>query len=371
MIPDPIPSNPNAYFNGFRHGTLVAPAIRLRAAELGLNVTVANSTNVSVTGQHYTAPDSDVLLKSLKVYNNYNKRFGIPAPGYTGEIREDRPEVMNGGTYARSFKLPAYTADATTTLDGRMIVIGNWGGRGTLHGYNERVELDGMVDFVKRCARVFAEYAGGVPHKWEVSGNGNTALPHKKRLAYAVSNDAVAGIYIQEETTANLAIMDLYSKNVLSRDETTEILFARKFRMNGLTGATPALTLTTTLTNANGTNKGSGKVYVLVKNVSNNNWVMAGSGTNGTAACTFAANSSFDQTAATGATSRDVEVNVIALVVTNGNSVPFDISGEGNVDTDSTIREHVKDQIKKESGCNAGFAIFALAFIPFVVRRRK
>ena len=368
VIPDPVPSEPNRFFNGIRDGVLVAPAIRNRAADLGLNVTVPNSTNVSVTGMHYCAPDADQLIKALKVYNNYNKRFGVPEAGYTGAIREDRPEVMNGGTYARSFKLPAYNTDVTAGLDGRMIVIGNWGGRGTLHGYNERVELDGMVDFTKRCTRVFVEYAGGVPHTWEVSGNGNTALPHKKRLTYAISNDAVAGIYIQEETTAKVIINGLYASNTLPRTETTEILYARKFRMDNLTGATPAMTLTTILTNADGSRRGAGKVYMIARVAGagpdvNATWNIVNTGTNGTASFAFTPGSVYNQLTATNA----VEVSVIALAVTNGSSVPFDV----DADEDGTIRQHIRDEIKKDIGCNAGYAILALLPLLFITRRRK
>ena len=363
-IPDPIPNDPEAFFNGIRHGTLMAPAIRLHADDLGLNVTVNNSSNVSVTGMHYTTPDSDVLLKAIKTYNNYYKRFGVPAPGYTGEIRDDKPDVMNGGTYARSFKLPAYNADVAT-LDGRMIAIGNWGGRGTLHGYNERVELDGMVDFVKRCARVFTEYAAGVPHKWEVTGNGNTATPHKKRLAYAVSNDNVPGIYIQEESEVNPIIVKLYSTNVLPRDEETEILFARKFRMDGLIGATPAMTLTTTLTNADGTDRNSGKIYMIAREAGsgsnvNATWNVVATGTAGAAQFAFAPGSVYNQLSS----SNDVEVSVIAIAVTDGQSNPFYFDGE---ETDA-IRDYDKSD---NGGCNSVFAAIALLLIPFAVRRRK
>jgi Synergist-CTERM protein sorting domain-containing protein len=286
---------------------------------------------------------------------------------------------MNGGTYSRSFKLPAYNSDVAT-LDGRMITIGNWGGRGTLHGYNERVELDGMVDFVKRCARVFIEFAAGVPHKWEVTGNGSTAIPHKKRLAYAVSNDNVAGIYIQEEAEGNPIIAKLYVNGVIPRDETTEILFARKFRMNNLTAPTGnGMTLTTKLTNADGSDKNSGKIYMFAREVANpdlsnvnSTWVkVAESTNNGVASANFNINSIYNKLATTGATSRDVEVSVIAIAVTDGKSTPYVLSGEETNEADGTIRDHIKEELERESGCNAGFAVIALIFIPFFMRRRR
>jgi Synergist-CTERM protein sorting domain-containing protein len=376
MIPDPVPEDPEAYFNGIRHGTLVAPAIRLRAADLGLNVTVGNSTNISVSGNHHTAPDADQLVKALKVYNEYNSRFGI-LDGYTGEIKVNKPDIMNGGTYSRSFKLPTATSDVTSTLDGRMITIGGWGGRGTLHGFNERVELDGMVDFVKRCARVFVELAGGVPHTWTVTGNGSAALPHKKRLAYAASNDNVAGIYLKEEAEVRPIIAKLYANNVIPREEITEILFARKFRMNGLTApAGNGMTLETTLTDADGAKKGSGKIYMFAREAANpglsnvnSTWTKVAESTanNGVAAANFNINSIYNTLAATGATSADVEVSVIAVVVTNGASKPLSL----NADTEEGNAQNSGSAGGDSSGCNAGFAALVLMSLPFIVMRRR
>ena len=358
-----VPVPDNTYFNGLTEGALMAPAIRSRMSDLGLTGTVSAGGNA--TAAQYCTPDADVLRKAQRAFNNYYRAFGVPDQGYTGEIREDRPDFIAGGTYATSFRL-----GSGATLDGRLIATGNWGGHGTLHGWNERVDLDGMVDFVKRNARIFTEFAAGVPHKWEVSGNGSTALPMKKRLSYAATNSAVAGIYIQEETTARLAIAALYSNNDIPRDEVTEILFARKFRMNGLTGTTPAMTLKTTLTNTDGTPKGAGTVRLFAKIAANDTWVPVGTpAADGTITFDFAPNTSFDTTAATGATSRDVEVNVIALVKTNGLSVPLDVAG--NLAEDKTLKQTIEDKIDSKSGCNAGFAILPLLAIPFVVRRRK
>ncbi|MCL1874742.1 MAG: hypothetical protein FWF87_00620 [Synergistaceae bacterium] len=369
----PVPNDDPSYFRAMYDGTLVAPAVRNRLNDLGLTGTVANSANV--TGVPYTQPDSDVLLKAMKAYNNYYRRFGIPDPGYSNEIKEDRPDFINGGTYSNSFRLPT-SGQTAANLDGRMIALGGWGGRGTLHGWNERVELDGMVDFNKRVARTFVEYATGVPHTWEVSGNGSAALPHKQRLSYAATNSNVPNIYIQEETTARLAIAALYSNNDIARDEVTEILFARKFRMNGLTGSIPAMTLKTSLINADGTAKGSGTVRMFAKIASNNNWVAVGTpAADGTITFDFEPNTSFDMTAATGATSKDVEVSVIALVKTNGYSVPLSAAGEEEEEEEEeakkTVRKAIEDRIDKRTGCDAGFAILPLLLVPFVVRRRK
>jgi hypothetical protein len=352
----------NVYFNGLVHGTLLAPAVRLRLTELGLSGTVGTSANV--TGTMYVRADHDALHKSMKAHNNYYKKFGVLDPGYTGEIKEDRPDFINGGTYANSFR---YTG---ALQEGRLIATGGWGGRGTLHGWNERVELDGMVDFVKRSARMLAEYSAGVPHTWTVTGaNMQPAsqapykgFAEKNKLNYAISNDVVSDIYIQEEVTATPIVAKLYAEGKIDRSETTEILFARKFWQNG------NIALTTTLINPNGTNKGSGKVLLFAKVGTSAdvtaNWNLVATGTAGSANFTFTDGSVYDQRTA----ANNVEVSVLALAVTNGSSVPLDISGEG-LEADETLRQHVKDTAEK-NGCNAGFAILALAVLPFI-RRRK
>jgi hypothetical protein len=356
-----IPVPDDTYFNGLTDGATVSPAVRSRAADLGLNVTVNNSNNV--TGAQYVRPDSDVLLKALRAHNTYFKKFGVLDPGYSGEIKEDRADFINGGTYANNFRL-----GSGATFDGRSIATGGWGGRGTLHGWNERIELDGIVDFTKRMARIFMEWAAGVPHKWEVSGNGSTALPHKKRLQYAERNSAVPGIYIQEETTAKLAIADLYAKDLLPRDEVTEILFARKFRMDNLTGATPAMTLTTTLINNDGTDKTAGTVYMLARPATGTDWNIVNKGTNGVATFVFEAGSIYDTTAA--ASADIVEVEVIALVKTNGASVPLSVEG-GEIVENGKVEDRIDDAIDDKTGCNAGFALFALlALCPIFMRRK-
>jgi Synergist-CTERM protein sorting domain-containing protein len=371
LYPACVTPDDNIYFNGLIHGTLIAPAVRNRLTELGLSGTIADTSNV--TSANYVAANADAIWKAYNAYNNYYKKYGVPDSGYTGEIKEDRPEVYNGGTYANSFRLPIQGMN-TANLDGRLIATGGWGGRGTLHSWNERVELDGMVDFVKRQARVFTEYASGVPHTWTISGaavapyTGLTykGFAEKGKLEYAVSNDTRPGIYIQEEKVAMPIVMGLYAANKLSRDETVEILYARKFRKD-----VANFTLTTNLTNAAGSNTGRGKVYMFAKEGTTPDltatWTKVAEGSAGSANFNFVDGSVYDQLSA----ANRVEVSVIALVVTNGYSVPLDISGEANEGKDSTIREHIKDEIRKDTGCNAGFAIFALAAIPFILRRRK
>jgi Synergist-CTERM protein sorting domain-containing protein len=361
---------PDEYLNVRTSAATISNAIRQRCTDLSLNLTTT-TTAANHTSAGYCTPDADVLLKSMRAYNTYYKRFGVLDSGYTGEIMENRPDSVAGGTYASSFVVPG-----GNPTDGRMIGIGGWGGHGTLHGWNERIELDGIVDHAKRVGRTFAELAGGVPHTWTVSGNADTNPIHKHRLAYNNTYGRTApNIYIPEESVARAVVAKLYAENVLPRTETTEILYARKFRMNNLTGTTPAMTLTTTLTNPNGSNKGSGKVYMFAKVIGavsddlNAVWNKVAESTTGTITFAFPANSSYDQTVATGATSRDVEVSVVALAATNGFSVPLDINGDE--ETDSTVREHIKDEIKKDAGCNAGLAIFALALIPLVLRRRS
>jgi Synergist-CTERM protein sorting domain-containing protein len=370
----PVPNNDtNTYFNGLVHGPLVSPAVRNRLSDLGLTGTVANSGNV--TGAQYCQPDADVLLKAMKGYNNYFKRFGILDPGYSGQIKEDRPDFIAGGTYSNQFRIGSGAA-----MDGRMIATGGWGGRGTLHGWNERIELDGMVDFAKRHARTFAEYAAGVPHTWEASGAPAPAItnlayvgfPGKRNLAYVVSNDVVGNIYIKEETVAKVVISNAYSNTTLPRAETTEILFARKFKMVGLNTTPRALTLSTKLINADGTDKSTGKIHYLAKVGAGDDltstWNLAATGTDGKISYAFLDGGVYDQISA----ADQVEVSVIALVVTDGASVPLSFSAaDTDADENGKIRDHVKDEIRDTGGCNTGFALLALLAIPFVVRRRK
>jgi|GEM_PF-4926294 len=65
---------------------------------------------------------------------------------------------------------------------------------------------------------------------------------------------------------------------------------------------------------------------------------------------------------------------VFAFVATNDDSTPLgliddDVDEDGIID--DLIDDFVKDRIRDKVGCNAGLGIFALVFIPFVVRRRK
>jgi len=370
-----ITPDDNVFFNGFQHGELVAPAVRARLTELGLTATVANSANS--TGQMYVKTDHDALHKAMKGVNNYYKRFGVPDPGYTGEIKEDRPDFINGGTYSTSFR---YTG---LLQEGRMIAVGNWGGRGTLHGWNERIEIDGMVDLAKRGARIYLEGAAGVPHTWSIQGAGivpYTPLnqlpyrgnPEKAKLKYALSNDVIGDIYLQEEIVVKPIVQRLFAEGKIPRDETVEILFARKFWQDN------TFTLRVDLTNADGTLRGAGKVYLFLKDMANSTnsadlhavWRLGdgtynGVGTAGRVEHTFhntVPGHWYNQRSG----DAQVEASVIALVVTNGESRPFDV----DADEDGTIREHIKSELKKESGCNAGFALLALAFLPFI-RRRK
>jgi Synergist-CTERM protein sorting domain-containing protein len=372
-----ITPDDSIYFNARPHGALVSPAVRARLTELGLTGTVANSGNV--TGTLYVRDDHDAMHKTLKAYNNYYRKFGVPDHGYTGEIKEDRPDFIAGGTYSNSFR---YTG---LLQEGRMIAIGGWGGRGTLHGWNERIEVDGMVDFAKRGARTYAELAAGVPHTWTVTGSAYTPLnrrayqgfPEKAKLKYALSNDVISDIYLQEEIAVKPIVAKLYAEGKIPRGERTEILFARKFWKDD------AFTLTVDLTNANGVATGSGKVYLFLRDMRVNpnsndidgTWNLgdgtyAGIGTAGRVAHTFhnaVPGHWYNQRSG----DAQVEASVIALVVTNGASVPLNSEDEEDFDTDGTIREHVKDEIKSNSGCNAGFAFFALALLPFITRRRN
>ncbi|MCL1874741.1 MAG: M20/M25/M40 family metallo-hydrolase [Synergistaceae bacterium] len=366
----PTPNDGDGYLNVRTSAATISNAIRERCNDLGLNLTTT-TTAANHTSFGYCTPDSDVLIKSMRSYNTYYRTFGVLDSGYTGEIMENKPDSVAGGTYASSFVVQG------TPQDGRMIGIGGWGGHGTLHGWNERIELDGIIDHAKRIARTFAEFAGGVPHTWTVSGNGSTAATQKDRLAYINTYGKTApNIYIPEESVVRPVIAKLYSTNTLPRNESTEILYARKFRMDGLTGTSPAMTLTTNLTNADGTNSGMGKIYMFAKVGSaediNANWDQVDVGTNGSASFVFAANGIYDQTPA--ASADIVEVSVIALAVTNGYSVPLDAAGELEEEEEEakkTVRKAIEDRIDKRTGCNAGFAIFALLAIPFVVRRRK
>ena len=376
LYPAAATPDDNVYFNGLIHGTLLAPAVRLRLNDVGLSGTIGDTSNV--TNPQYVAVNADAIWKAYNAYNNYYKAFGVPASGYTGELKEDRPEVYNGGTYANSFRLPTQGMNAAN-LDGRLIATGGWGGRGTLHSWNERVELDGMVDFVKRMARVFTEYASGVPHTWTISGAAMTpatGIPYKGfvekgKLEYAVSNDTRPGIYIQEEKVGALIIASLFSSGQLSRDETVEFLFARKFRKDDAN-----FTLTTNLTDVVGGPISSGKVYMFAKEGTGDDltavWTQVAVGTAGSAAFTFTDGSVYDQLTAI----NSVEVSVIALVVTNGASTPLSLGAAGtdadeNGKIDDFIDDIIEDRVRDRVGCNAGFAFLALMVIPIVVRRRK
>ena len=386
-----IPVHPNVpanAFNGLMDGGLLGPAIRARATELGLNLTAPSGATGNATAIQYCQPDADVLWKAHRAYNDYYKRFGVMDPGYTGTIKEDRPDFIAGGTYATGFRLPTVSTGTqnSATFDGRMIAVGAWGGRGTLHGWNERVEIDGMVDFVKRCARIFTEYAAGVPHTWRVSGGPATpdrtvptggirmpyiGFPEKGKLDYAKSNDVIPHIYIQEESVVKPIVTKLYSNGALPRNETTEILFARKFKMSELTGTTPAMSLTAELTNSAGVRR-SGKVYLIGKvhqtGVSevNSDWNVVAQSTTGQATFAFAPNSIYDMTSASA--DREVEVSVIALVVTNGSSTVMDFGAE--VENEENSAEGGSTS-SSGNGCNVGFLVLALAALPFVVRRRN
>gem|GEM_PF-2614781 len=366
-----ITPDDNTHFNALVHGNRVSAAVRNRLNDVGLTGTVANGANV--TGTMYVRADHDALHKTMKAYNNYFKKFGIPDPGYTGEIKENRPDFINGGTYANSFR---YTG---LLQEGRMIAIGGWGGRGTLHGWNERIEIDGMVDFAKRGARTYAEFAAGVPHTWTVTGSAVTpangypyrGFPEKGKLTYAISNDVLSDIYLQEEIVVKPIVAKLYAEGKIPREEETEILFARKFRKN------EQFTLSVKLTDANGTPLTTGKVYLFIKNAAGGlsdldaEWSLGdgtygGVGLAGVVEHTFHDNATphwYDQIAAVG----DVEASVIALVVTDGASNPFSVAGDA--EEDETLREKL-NKIADKDGCNAGFSILALLFIPFI-RRRK
>jgi hypothetical protein len=145
-------------------------ALRARATALGLNITTTGNAP-NVTAIPYTTPDSDVLLKAMHSANVYYNRFQVPEDGFTGRVMQIWPHHIAGGTYAVSFQ-PRRTVSwnaannpTGTTVnsnhDGRLISIGHWGAHGTLHGFNERVEVEGMIDLAKRNARLFAEFAAG------------------------------------------------------------------------------------------------------------------------------------------------------------------------------------------------------------------
>ena len=369
---------PDGYLDLTIDARSISDAIKRRAADLGLTqTTTSNASNA--TGSPYSAWDQDVLLKALNAYNNYYAKFGAPDPGYSGEVKNVRADMIAGGTYAIDFRIAAPGATNIFGFDGRMIATGGWGGRGSLHSYNERVEVDGIIDHGKRTARLFAEWAAGVPHTWTIAGGtapdtssfGYKGNSEKGKLAYAASNDVVHGIYLEEESVVNPIIVRLYAMNALDRNETTEILFARKFKVND--AATTGLTLTTKLINADGTDKGAGKVYLLAQELSNpalppiaGTWKIVNSGTAGSASFKFDANSVYNML---GTTATDVEVAVIALVVTNGSSVPLNLAGD-EIEEQGEIKDAIKERIKDNTGCNAGYAFFALLVLP-LIRRKK
>jgi len=379
----------------------ISTSIRANAAQLGLNMTGPAGNAGNSTARGYSAWDQDVLLKALRAYNTYYRTFQVPCPSfgsglYGDGIKQVRADTIAGGTYAIDFAILNPDAGNATTvgnppqrtrtgIDGRMIATGGWGGRGSLHAYNERVEIDAMVDHGKRTARVFAEFAAGVPHTWSVAGaprpNHNalgSAVPelnnfqykgfwYKGYLYYSIHNDVVHGVYIEEESVATNVIRALTD---IPANETVEILFARKFKMVNLTGEEPGLTLTTTLINPDGSLLDFGTVYMYARAANMDDldagaWTRVAVGTEGEAIFKFLDGSIFDQSSA----SREVEVSVIALVVTDGASGVI----KPEPPTTPTPTPPPPPGGGGSSGCNAGYAFgfLALMLIPFVIRKKK
>jgi len=365
--PTPAPEGYTTFI-GTGSGARLSNAFRARAGELGLRVTTTGDAG-NATATPYTTPDSDVLLKTLRGYNAFNWRFRVP-DNYAGleitgpasfrgyrEVRQERPMHIAGGTYAVSFQ-----PRANTNYDGRLVATGGWGGTlapGTLHGWNERVPVDGMFTHAQVMARVFAEFAAGVPHTWVVSGNGRTQVRPKDNLAYVGSAD----VYIWEEATAKPVIENLYAQGRIH--EPMEILFARKFKMTNLMDymtvkaellnnnqakirlfAVQADTVTTS-------NRSAFTTFDVNMNPHLQVWHEVASG-EGIASFAFAPGSIFDMTPPG---THEAEVAIIALVESRFVPGPTPIKPPPGEEPDPS--------------CNVGFAAVALLLLPFIVRRRK